>query len=85
MGVHAVEEDASDEGSADVASGAAHEDVGDVADVLLHVHGQVLERGAENGDAHPLRGHREDGSRRKLEGKTQERVSGFYLALKYPP
>lgn len=48
MGVHAVEENASYEGSPDVSRRAADEDVGDVADVLLHIHGQVLESGTEN-------------------------------------
>lgn len=54
MGVRAVEENASQERTADVARRAADEDVRNVADVLLHIHSQVLERGAKNRDTHPL-------------------------------
>lgn len=52
--VHAVDEGASQEGPGDVAPGAADEDVRNVADVLFHIHSQVLERGAEDRDAHSL-------------------------------
>lgn len=54
MGVHAVEEHASYERAADVARRAADEDVRKVADVRLDIRGQVVERGANNRDTHPL-------------------------------
>lgn len=54
MRIRAVDESASQEGTGDIARRAADEDVGNVADVLFHIHSQVLERGAKNRDAHPL-------------------------------
>lgn len=54
MRIHAVEESAPYEGAADVSCRAADKDVGDVADVLLHVYSQVFKGGAQDGDAHSL-------------------------------
>lgn len=54
MGVHAVKENPPNERSTNVASRAPYEDVGDVADVLLHIQSQILKGGAENRDAHAL-------------------------------
>lgn len=54
MRIRAVDGSASQEGTGDIARRAADEDVGNVADVLFHIHSQVLERGAKNRDAHPL-------------------------------
>lgn len=48
MGVHAVEQDASQEGSSNISRRASDKDVGDVADVLFHIHSQVAEGRAEN-------------------------------------
>lgn len=58
MRIHAVEERASYEGSANVARRAANKDVGDVADVLLDIHSQVLKRRAKDRYAHPLQEHK---------------------------
>jgi len=54
VGAHAVKEKASEQGTPNVARRAAHEDVRKVADVLVHIHSKVLERGADNRDTHPL-------------------------------
>lgn len=75
MRVHAFEENASYEGTADVARGASNKDVRDVADVLLHIQSQVLKCGAEDGDTHPLQ-EQETGTRCNQRGKLL-RVSTF--------
>lgn len=54
MGVNAVKENASQQGTTNVAPRPAHKNVRNVAYVLLHIHSQVLKRGAKNGDTHPL-------------------------------
>lgn len=57
--VDVVEEDPAEHGAAQVAQRAAHEDVVDVGDVLVHVVGQVLEGRSQHGDARALQNNAE--------------------------
>lgn len=69
MGVHAVEEHPAEHRPAQVAQGPAHEDVVDVADVLVDVGGQVGEGGPQHRDAHPLQGTVKGVKRRGRRGR----------------